>query len=930
MMKRAIFLLLTVLSLGVSAQVITTNPAIPIDSKQVVVTFNSDQGSKGLMGYTGDVYAHTGVITDKSSSDSDWKYVKADWGENIDACKMTRIGNDQYILTISPSIREFYNVPEGETILNLAFVFRSTDGSKQGKDTGGKDIFAKVSEEKLAVSFETPADKSLVALGDDVAVKVNAIMSESLVLFQDGVEVASTTGLSLSHNLVAAGEGKHELKAIASLGAESVTSVISYFVRGEVENEPIPAGVKDGTNIIDATTVTLVLFAPDKEFVFAVGDFNDWEPLSVYQMKKDGDRFWITLTGLDNTKEYAYQYWIDNEVKIADPYTNKVLDPWNDKYIPESIYPNLKPYPEGKTEKIVSVFSTADNTFDWKNNDFTVPKKEDLVVYEVLIRDFTANKDIKTITDTLGYLKRLGVNAIELMPFNEFEGNDSWGYNPSFYFATDKAYGTTNDYKAFVDACHKNGIAVIMDMVLNHSFGQSPFAQMYLDGGKPATNNPWYNREHNMQNPDAQWGFDFNHESVHTQALVDSICSYWMSEFMIDGFRFDFTKGFTNTIYPPSSWASEYDASRIAILKRMSSQVWKRKADALVIFEHLAENREEKELANHGILFWGNHNHAYNEGTMGFNEDGKSDFSWASYQRRGWEQPNVVNYMESHDEERLMYKNIKYGRASSEHSVKHLPTALKRMEMAGAFFFPIPGPKMIWQFGELGYDYSINTCSDGSVSDDCRLASKPVKWNYYNDGDRKHLYQVWTKLIDMKKEEPVFETTDFTMDVEDAVKKIYLNAEGSDVRIVGNFDVQSQGTTVDFSTAGWWYDYFKGDSIEVSDLTRAVEIAPGDFHFYTQKKLKGFVPGTGIHDVPSFESGNMVMPNPFSNKFILQNPVMGDAFAEVYDISGRQILKDIIKASSVEVMTEGWPRGVYVLVVYNNSGRGYMQKIIKK
>ena len=69
--------------------------------------------------------------------------------------------------------------------------------------------------------------------------------------------------------------------------------------------------------------------------------------------------------------------------------------------------------------------------------------------------------------------------------------------------------------------------------------------------------------------------------------------------------------------------------------------------------------------------------------------------------------------MESHDEERLMYKNIQFGNSSGSYNVKDLNTALKRVEMCGAFLFTIPGPKMFWEFGELGYDYSINTCTNG-------------------------------------------------------------------------------------------------------------------------------------------------------------------------------------------------------------------------
>ena len=72
------------------------------------------------------------------------------------------------------------------------------------------------------------------------------------------------------------------------------------------------------------------------------------------------------------------------------------------------------------------------------------------MIYELLVRDFVAAHDWKTLQDTLSYLKRLGINAIEIMPFNEFEGNESWGYNPDFYFAPDKYYGTENALKALL------------------------------------------------------------------------------------------------------------------------------------------------------------------------------------------------------------------------------------------------------------------------------------------------------------------------------------------------------------------------------------------------------------------------------------------------------------------------------------------------
>ena len=106
------------------------------------------------------------------------------------------------------------------------------------------------------------------------------------------------------------------------------------------------------------------------------------------------------------------------------------------------IIPNLKPYPTGKTSGIVSVLQTAKPAYNWQVPNFAKPDKRNLVIYELLVRDFVATQTLATVKDSIAYLKKLGITAIEVMPFNEFEGNNSWGYNPDFYFAPDKMYGT--------------------------------------------------------------------------------------------------------------------------------------------------------------------------------------------------------------------------------------------------------------------------------------------------------------------------------------------------------------------------------------------------------------------------------------------------------------------------------------------------------
>ncbi|MFO8000382.1 MAG: alpha-amylase family glycosyl hydrolase [Marinilabilia sp.] len=930
-MKRILFFIcIVVMSAWAPAQVVTTDPSLPVETDEVVITFHADEGSGGLEDHDGEVYAHTGVITSESSGDSDWKYVVTDWGENTEETKLKKIDANTWELTITPDVRSFYDVPDDEDILKMAFVFRSgeeiNDSYKEGKAEGGDDIFVEIHEEGLKAVLSSPSSGALFDPGATVEVTGSSQEADLLELFLDGDLQTSTQDQELTYSFDAPLEGSHQLvlRATDSDSDETEADTVDFYIREPVVEEPLPAGMRKGINIVDDNTVTLVLQAPDKSFVYAIGDFNGWEPRPEAQMKKDGEFFWITLTGLNPDEEYAYQYYIDGEVKVADPYTNKVLDPWNDGYIPDRIYPDLKPYPDAKgAEGIVSVFTPAPEEYQWQVNDFNPPPAEDLVIYEMLIRDFTENQDIKTVTDTLDYLERLGVNAIELMPFNEFEGNDSWGYNPSFYFATDKAYGTLNDYKEFVDECHARGIAVIMDLVLNHSYSQSPLVQMYMDGEKPADNNPWYNRDHNMDNTDAHWGYDFDHESPYTQELVDSINAFWMSELRIDGFRFDFTKGFTNSYYGPDSWASSYDADRIAILNRMSEEIWKRNSDALVIFEHLSDNSEEKELAENGVLMWGNMNHPFSEAVMGYNENGNSDFSWASYQERDWEVPHLVAYMESHDEERIMYRALNNGNSSNGYDVRESETALMRSAMASVFLMSIPGPKMIWQFGEMGYDVSID---EGG-----RLGQKPPKWEYLDDYARESLWRFYANIIQLKTREEVFSTQDYQMNVSEAVKRIMLNGEEVDIRLIGNFGMEEDDISPVFSKTGWWYDHFQGDSIEVTNENMQITLDPGEFIFYTSKKLEGFrnVTSSGP-EVPLNAEEAYIFPNPAGEEVRVHNP--GETQLErivVYDLSGRVVLK---KTSTGEESfnVAGLPRGYYLFEGVFEDGNRFRRKMFKR
>jgi hypothetical protein len=283
------------------------------------------------------------------------------------------------------------------------------------------------------------------------------------------------------------------------------------------------------------------------------------------------------------------------------------------------------------------------------------------------------------------------------------------------------------------------------------------------------------------------------------------------------------------------------------------------------------------------MMLWGNLNYNYSEASMGW--VGTSNFSGASYKSRGWAEPNLVAYMESHDEERMMYRNLQFGNSAGSYNIKNLQTALQRVKLAAAFYFTIPGPKMIWQFGELGYDVSIDFNG--------RVGNKPIRWNYYNDPDRNRLYKTFAALTDLKQYD-AFESSDFSLNASGPVKRLNISHESMDVYVVGNFDVTGKEVIHSFSENGWWYNYFTGDSIFVADLSPIVDtLDPGEFFIYTTVKLPN--PEFGIENIDSNIIKEFSLrqnyPNPFNTVTNIEYAVSTRQFIslKIYDILGREV-----------------------------------------
>ena len=543
----------------------------------------------------------------------------------------------------------------------------------------------------------------------------------------------------------------------------------------------------------------------------------------------------------------------------------------------------------------------------------------------MLFRDFSTTKDIQGAMAQLDYIENLGVNAIELMPIHEFDGNISWGYNPNHYYALDKAYGTREQYKQFIDECHKRGLAVIIDVVYNHAYGSHPWAKMYWNGSATAENNPWFNvlptHPYNVYH-------DMNHENPMVKEHVKRSLGYLLTEYDVDGFRFDLTKGFTQTDSggdngDVAKWG-RYDQSRVDILKGYADHIWSVNEDAVVIFEHLSDWDEEKVLAEHGMQLWRNVNHEYRSAVAGGTGNFSNMYSTDPF-------GGYVGYMESHDEERLCYgvggdassitwgviglgddwnndkkmskdgvffsvKNVtvadgdrfkirkagewndayNYGAASANYkltvgkgyqmtngsgskdmyvpaagtydiyfsleaetvwlmntgdrpedpavtpgeSEDALTVAMRRAGASAAFFLTVPGPKMIWQFGEIGYDYTIE--HNG------RTGEKPVVTDEYMAVPaRKALYDTYAALLKFRRENPRFFDQDakFEWTPSGAMKKITCSVDGKTFHVVGNFGKASASYTV---PSGSWTDYINGGTV-----SGTITLKQGEFRLLT-------------------------------------------------------------------------------------------------
>ena len=721
------------------AQVTTDPNPVPVGyTGKVTITFDPASGNGGMIGAT-KCYAHTGLITSASTSDSDWKNVIGSW-RSATQPQLTATNDGKWQLTID-NIFTFYGVPESTNIKKLAFVFHDgPGGTKEGKAASG-DIF--------------------VVLGEATAADI-----------WEAVEGVTPT------------------------------------------TKARPAGVSNGIYYgTDGTSVTLCTYAASKteaaKRVFLLGDMTDWKLSKDYQLYKDGNYFWITLTGLTKGKEYRFQYAVERadgvRKQICDIYSEKVLHP-DDQYEPKKVDPTLISYPtKGADGGYVTVIRPGKAEYAWSDAtlNFKRPNKENLIIYEAWVYDYTAARTFKGLMNRLDYIQNLGVNAIELMPVSEFEGNISWGYNPTLYFAVDKTYGKPEDLKALIDECHKRGIAVILDMVFNHTKGTNPMAKLY-PYGNDLQYNPWFST--NPPEGDNGYGEEWNHDFGPAHEMFTRAFEYWLKEYKIDGYRLDLSHGLCGNTNNAVSNLKDYYQNGV---KATSS-------DAYMILEHWGNGQDQ--LISAGMQCWTGNviTNAYCQTAMGWLKDGDG-FDGAN--RAGY-----VSYAESHDEERMQYKAKTYGNGDLQ---TNEAARLGRVAENVAFNVLLKGAHMLWQFEEIGYDISID--QNGRTG----TKPNPTAKGYFKQAERIDAFTKCAQVITLRTQlmpEAFTGTPTVSIGSGKALRTIQW---GSNVFAVANFDVSSNQAVS--MPSGTWYDYLEGGNL--STVSTYV-LKPGELKVFTGQQTK--------------------------------------------------------------------------------------------
>ena len=531
--------------------------------------------------------------------------------------------------------------------------------------------------------------------------------------------------------------------------------------------------------------IEFTLFAPNNKGAALIGSFSDWKEIP---MEKGEEGYFRTQVDLEDGV-YQYKFRVqtkspnfepDQWVDVIDPYATDVDEAKNNGVV------RIK---DGK--RIVDAYV-------WQHDDTPLPDNHELVIYEMHVADFSGGEDdpykrgkYQDAIAKLDYLSELGINAIELMPVNEYPGDYSWGYKVRHFFATESSYGSTEELKRFIDECHGRGIRVFIDGIYNHTDEECPL--MLID------RNYWYYEyRHYPEDPANYWGPEFNYDNYDEKLdvkpawkYVGDVVRYWVQEYHIDGIRFDAVRQLAN--YEFMDWLAKQskknaapkpfyniaehipDTSTVVSPEGPLDACWHESFRYFIIPHICGETFELEKLKE--VL---------------------------DPRRQGYEVPtNVINYLSTHDRERVM-------RELGERGIFD-EAAFGRAKLGTVLLMTAMGVPMLW----MGEEFGEHKRKSETVTQ-----PKKIAWPLLERDLNRDLFEYYKKLIALRKQNPALSSDNIEFFHENPEAKLLAYSrwyeEGSRVVVVANFsDNFLSGYQVpNFPEAGTWHEWIGDYNVE--------------------------------------------------------------------------------------------------------------------
>ena len=526
--------------------------------------------------------------------------------------------------------------------------------------------------------------------------------------------------------------------------------------------------------------VRFSLFAPEASSVSLVGDFNDWSDQANPLVLDEATGIWSLALPADGMVGQAYRFVIDDERWVVDPYALA-------------------------NEQILGDSLIVDPSFEWSDGAFVRPAKEALVIYEMHVGDFTAHSSSGVAADRAGtyagmeekidHLVRLGVNAVELMPVAESQSDGySWGYNPGLFFAPEASLAQGIDgvqvaeLQGLVDALHEAGIAVIVDVVYNHVWGDNDYNPLWMVDPVYYFD---YDDDGDPEDDQTPWGYKVATWRPMVRKLVYDNMRYWMDAYHVDGFRLDSTE-------------NVHLDSVAEIVRQLKADGY---GERYYIFEEFSGDHNSRiQVHNQAegealISSWGTPYKyvlwsALNEGSG--NSSSLGVVTYYSHDE-GWNFPGaVINYFSSHDEGTLAGRH-----EASQEEIKlgllHLLTSL--------------GVPMLWMGEEMARPHYGNYHPDGDGAG-LLPENNHLDWSYAQDNSA--LVDYVAALIKLRVQHPALQHSEpdpydahFDWVVEDWTRALgtlhYGVAGDHDFVALYNFGDESVTFWVVFPSAGSWH-----------------------------------------------------------------------------------------------------------------------------